>query len=80
MNYYIDLKANEDGKHLIHSNDCIEHCPSYKKIGKKKKLGEYKDRKKARAAARKEYPDLDHHGILLSNFSFCESERNENNK
>ncbi len=70
MNYYIDLKANKDGKHLIHSDNCIDSCPSHKKIGRSKKLGEHKNGNKAIAVASKEYPDW----AFADTLSFCEFE------
>lgn len=68
MHYYLDLKKNKEGKHLLHSDYCIEFCSSYKKIGHGRDLKEYKIRQEALASAKSIYP------AWKDMIIFCDSE------
>ncbi len=68
MRYFIDLKENKNRKHLIHTDYCIESCPSYKTIGHKKSLGKCKNINDALAKAKNTYKEWD-------NIELCAQEK-----
>ncbi len=67
MHYHLDLKENKQGKHLIHSDYCVNSCPSYKKDNLRD-IGDYKDRDEALIESKKKFPKWE------SQIIFCEKE------
>lgn len=73
MRYYLDLTENKDGKHLLHSDQCIDNCPSYKEMSDKRTSSKFKSMDAALAWAKKEYSQW-------SNIEFCATEQVHKNK